>query len=407
MKPSKKIIMFTFSLTFVLLFLILSSKTYALGIVPAQKEITLNELSYVYDIRIVNTEDREVVIEMSFEGDMNQHISLSEKNFVIKPNEHKDIQVLINFNSLEDISGGEHVTRILAREMGTVDTNLIAKVGVASKLIIYKSEEGVVLVPTIHASNFIKNQQNKFLLEIKNKGLKDANNVVSVLDVYSNTNSKVWSTTGAPVNIKSKETESVEFTWIPQLENGNYYVQASVLYGDSIQTTTDTFSIGSPKINVDSITSADFKINKINALNIFLSSEWGEPINNVNTKLELANAEKTFFETRLAPVNFESLGKEVVTGYLDTTKVEPGRYKMLITMEYLGKSQLDVFETVITTDSIKIISTSGNVVSEYGNSNDTKESSDGLSTIFLILIIVVVLNIVVITYLIKSKKNKE
>lgn len=406
MKTSKINKKVAFNIIFILMiFLFTTQSVFAIGVVPASKEYLLDNNKITYSIRLVNDEFSDKTYELEVAGDLAQYITLNTEKISFNKNEkYKEFIVNVDIPESLDVLGGEYVNRITIKESATQATNIAAKVGVVSKLTLVSPYKDASLKSNFITPNFIKDQQNSFSLEVKNEGIKDAKNCRGLLSIQSNTNTELDLLIHEPVDIKPGYTQRYLFPWKATLNNGDYYAKATVICDGLESIEENKFNIGSPSIKVLKLVSDNFKLGQINKFDLILESEWNSAINNVYADISLTKDKSILQNAKTPTSNFEKLDTQTFPLFIDTTKVEPGTYEFMITIHYLEKETIELFNLLMTTEGVKISSITGNVI---GNSipqkTELKESGE-VNLLTLLIIVVVLVNGFLFYMLIKKKK---
>ena len=391
---------FIFGLVFVMMLLL--PMTSAIGLAPATKEVLIDNNNLTYDLKIVNENNDAGEYNIIVTGDMEKYIKLSKSKIVFDKNK-KSENIQITFDKPDkELEGGEYLTRIIVKKTGTKNKEMIAQVGVASKLIIIIPYDGVALNTELFSPNFIKNKENSFTLNVVNKGVKEATNCKAVVEVFTSLNAKVYSTITENTNIPPKSKERLLIPWTPNVENGNYLVK-STLICDGLQDIKQTaFTVGSPELSVDGLVASKFKLGEISKFDLILSSAWGEVIQGVHAEAELLKDDKEILSAKTESKDVPALGKEILPIYLDLTNVDAGRYELFVTVKYLGKEISEVYDTYMTSDKVVLNSLSGNVVK---GDESKPEGSGGVNSILIMVIALVVIVNAALVFRMLKKKN--
>lgn len=389
----------------VFLFLLVMPLSAAIGLAPASKQSLLDNADIVYELRIMNEQQDEGEFEIQVTGDLQEHIRLSKNKIVFdKEKKFENIQVILTKPS-QKLEGGEYITRIIVQKNNVEQNQMIAQIGVASKLIITVPYEGVALDAELFVPNFIKNTENQFSVNVLNNGIKDATNCKAIVEVFTPLNAKIYSKTTESMSIVKKTKERITIPWTPNVENGNYLAKATVIC-DEMQVSKETpFSVGSPEILIDDVIADKFKLGQISKLDLVLSNAWGEVIKDVFAEVELMKDDKVLAQSKTESKNIQGLGKEILPAYLDMTSIEPGKYMLVITVKYLGKELSEVYEAMITQDKMTLSSLTGKV--SGGSQGDiSAEGTGGINSLLIIILVFVVgINGFLAYRLIKKKKT--
>lgn len=405
MKSERRLRNFVILVFILLIVLSMMPASYALGIVPASKELLLDNLEHSYSIRLVNDDFSEKNYELGVVGDLADYISLSVDKISFSSNEkYKEFVVNVDIPENLKIPGGEYLNRIIVKDSSANAGNVAAKVGVVSKLTLVVPYDDAALKTKIFAPNFIKGQQNAFSLEVTNEGIKDAENCRGLLSIQSNTNTELDLLIHEPVDISPGYTQRFLFPWKANLNNGNYFANAKVVC-DSVESVKDvSFNIGSANIKVVKMMTDNFRLGQINKFDLLLESEWNDEMKGVYADVSLLKDKDILQTVKTQTSDFEKLGTQNFPLFIDTSDVEPGEYEFIITLHFMGKETIELFNVLFTSDNAMIRSTTGHVVGNTATGNVGNEESDQVS-LLMILIVVVILANGALFYLVLRKKK--
>lgn len=385
----------------IFLVIIMSSFSAAMGVMPSSKKFLIGE-QMSYQLKIVNDPREDFTAQLSVQGPLSDYIKLSETSIKFtKADDVKRVNVDINIPEGLQIGEGEHTNYIIISQTANNEKGVEALVNLAATLTISKPYSSEALNVKIFTTNFEKNKQNNFVLEIQSLGTKDIPEAIPIVEIYSGTNDKLETLQGERFSIKPGEKILVDIPWTPSYPNGKYIAKAYIIYGEKTSTFEKTFSIGSPEIIIDSITTTAFKLGGIAALDIILSNTWIEQIDDVYANIFLNDDGKTVYSTKTSSKSVSGLSKTNLPAYIDTERIPPGKYDLNIHVHYLGQESNEVFKIVMDAEEFRFIGPTGQVVKKSGESN-----IQIVVLIVIVLILVIMNGLLFYKFVITKKKEK-
>lgn len=381
--------------------ILLSSLVSGIGVLPASKQL-LSDSKESFQLKIINNDKEEFDIYLDVQGDLANYISLGSKH--VKFGKDKDmerIDVQVNIPPGLNLKEGNHENHIMIRQESKQTSQIGATITLDFKVNIMVPYSDEALEINLLASNFKKGEKNNFVIEAKNMGSKDINQAIPTIDIYSPANDKIETITVNKVNIPKGQKVLIDIPWTPELPNGKYYSKGFVIYGDRTADSEKQFVIGSPDINIDTISTYSFKLGGIANLDIIISSNWVSAITDIFADVDLLKGTTTVYTTKTASKEISSLGKTNLPVYLDTTGLEPGKYNLVVNLHFLNLIKTESFELFLEQDKISLLQGSGRVVDDVKG-----EGGSGTILLTILVIVLVIMNGFIIYKFVIKKKNK-
>jgi hypothetical protein len=379
----------------------------AVGIAPAYKEVIYNNQDITYTMKVVNENGEAGTYSVEIAGDLSQYVKADRSSVTFAKGEiQKDVNIKLSIPSGMKMTPGEYTTRIIVKEPTQNQGEIMALVGISSKLITTIPGEGAYVQAKLFAPNFVDNVTNSFSVEITNKGIKEARNCVTIIDVTSSLNAKVTSLISESMTVPGASVQTARLSWMPHLNSGLYTAKASVVCEGTTAGDEKLFSVGSPDVNVISFTTSSFKLGSISKFDLILSSDWGEAISNVYANIEVNKNDKVLFTSQTESTDLVPNGKAVLPVYLDTTGFSPGEYNVYLTLHYLEKQKEQVYTALMSNDKIVMNSLSGNVVGNAGSSGGSDDGGGMNSLLIIAIIVIAVVNIILVVRVLRKKKKE-
>jgi len=409
MKLTNKIRVWIFFIFIIILF---SQNVIALGITPARKTIDYKAgESYTVEFSIVNNKQEEMEVAIFVEGDLADRIKLSESYLKFGANENSK-SVKYSFTVPSDLIPGLSETRIIARELPTSKAHegalVTATVAVTHQLHImvpYPGKYATIELKTVQTG---KTDFVSFLMPVNNFGTQDIVSVKGIIDIYGPTNEKITTVNTAEGSVKSQERIDLTATWTGDINPGKYYAKAIAIYdGETTEEVEKVFNVGEIDLEILEIrVNEDFRLGDIAKFNILLENKWAEELKEVYAEMvvyTLDNKEVIRFRSATEPI--AALGKQELIAYWDTAGIKEGEYKTTLILHYDGNTKEEELKTIVSLNDIKF-SVYG-VTGQVAYSGDSSGFFKSESTLFMIVLILVGVNIFWFVYFKKRKKNKD
>jgi methionine-rich copper-binding protein CopC len=384
-----------------------ASAAQAKGIAPGHVDVTFEPGSeQKIKLKILNQDRQEFQAVLYAEGELAQYVTFDESIIPFTPDDTEKYAYYTLKLPASFEQQGLHTANIVARAVPisskTGGTSMSANVAIISKLNVMVPYSGKYAEITLFSPNFEQGKASNFAVEVRNLGTDDILNAQLVIDIYSPTNTKLQTLTGDSFQLAAKQNKIVTLDWDPQLNSGNYLAVADLIYDSSNAKDQKPFTIGQFAIDIVDITVKDFKLGGIAMFGIMLENKWNEKIPGVYGQVSVKDESgKTYTEFKTASVDLNEYAKQPIQAYWDTKSVGPGRYKLGVNLNYLGKQSERVFDIVVSADRIDT-NLGGMAVTE-----NTKEKEPLLQGVYILTFAVIVLIIInIFVFLRKSKKGK-
>lgn len=385
----------------ILVLLLIIPSAAALGIAPSSREILLDTQTQEFPLRIINTNNKDYELTLEVQGDLKEYITLSRKQVhLAEGTESETIRVSVNIPDSEELEEGEYNARILIRQEARAGEDVSALMGLSFRLTMIVPYTDAFLYTTLFAPNIEKGKAGNFIVQTENKGSANAIGVTPVIDIYTSAYEKVATLVGERRTVPAGQSVNFAMPLNTDLPNGRYLARATVIYEERISSDEKTFTIGTPEISIDSISTTDFRLGGIAGFNILISSNWGETISNVYADVEFTQDDNLLERTRTASTNIEGLGRAILNAYWDTTGLGIGNYEMTITINYLDKTLTKKYDVVLEQDRVRVAGV-GQVIAPGED-----DIFGGAGVLIIIVLMLVILNAVLIyNFVLKKRKS--
>ena len=387
--------------TLVILTLVLLSinSVLAFGIAPSSTHLVLDE-DKEFSINIINREKQEMTLQVIVEGPMKDYIEIDKETVQFYfGQEREKVNVKVRSEGIEE--RGLKETRISFAKIEEGQGDISARVQLTFLLRTIKPYDGSFINVEILTPNFERSKRNNFVVRAENQGSQTALNVVPVIDIYSRVNENLDTIRGEGVRINPGETREFIIPYTAELANGEYYAKATVVYQGEKNEQTKQFKVGEPRIEIESISTSDFRIGGIANFNLVLRSEWGREITGVFAEVEFFDEERLVERTRTFTTEVLAYDRTILPIYWDTTDMTAGVYNMNIELNYLNEKQEQTYTIELDRDDLRVVGVG------LVTGRETLEDFDYTRILMLVLLLVVGTNGFLIYHLVIKKKREK
>jgi hypothetical protein len=385
---------------YITVLILLSPLVSSLGLIPASETILLGSDKNIFEINIMNADNKDYELQIDVQGELSNYITIDKKNLILRSDTNREtIKVTVNIPENHNLVPGEYITRIIINDKETGQGEVSAKISLSFRLTIMIPYSGSFIDATLYAPNFDKTRGGNFVIQAQNIGSQNAVNVVPVIDIYSSTNKRITTLRGEGKLIRVGETINFALPLNDNLENGKYFAKTSFIFEGESRNDEKIFTVGSPEIIIDSISTLSFKLGGIAGFDIFLLNEWGEEIRGVYANVEFKKENELLESVTTAMVNIPGMEHSRLQAFWDTKRMNAGSYDLIINLFYLDKTKSEKHQIVLETNNIRIVGT-GRVI-------EKSEEKDNTGILILVIFFMVILNSLLIYKFVIKKKPKQ
>lgn len=324
---------------YILIFLmltILTPSVHPIGIAGADLNMDMDfEPGLQKDLRytLLTTSSITQDYELYAQGELNGSIILETKALKdVAPGETPTINAKLALPK-EMAEPGIHKVRICVKETMSENPGQVSALSAACATInirvLYPGKKVKIKLNTNDAN---VHEPVNFEIKVENWGKEDINKAKAKIEISDILNQNIKTIDTNQASIKSSESATLRATldtigWAP----GRYDAKAIVNYDGETQEDKSSFKIGIQSVRIINHTSI-FPKDKISPFDLFIESEWNDPIANVYAELKVNNK---IMKTPSANLKPWSTGK--LTAYWDTTGLEIGDYDAEVILHYTNK----------------------------------------------------------------------
>lgn len=379
--------------------IIFSDTALGFGIMPASQTIIAGENTQEVSFYVVN-DNIDIDLFVRVEGELSNFVDIENEKISLLKNQDRE-KVKLRLKKLpQNIEPGEHIIKIVLLDITKNEGHISAKITLTYKLKIVVPYDDAYLDISLYAPNFKKDEGGNFIIQAQNKGAKNAINAIPIIDIYSQTNNKIATIKGDSKLIKKGEMANFALPLNEDLQNGKYFAKASMLYSGQSNSDEKTFTVGSPEIIIDDISTSTFKLGGIAGFDILLINNWGEELN-VFADIEFKKENENLWETTTSTTKIEGMSRGRLQAFWDTSGLPAGTYDMIINLNYLDKKDTTNKKIRLETDKVSVIGT-GKVIKDKEDTNET------LTLLIIVIFILALLNaLFVYKFVLKNKTKKK
>lgn len=388
MDRNTKLRLFTLVVLGIFAFLLFSSLISALGVTPARTTIGFNPgLEQTVKITVVNSEYKDINLKVFVQGELNQSIVLSEREFSMSSSEEsKDIYY--TFTLPESLSPGTHNADIIILQdpqaASASEAFVGATVAVVTQLIVNVPYPGKYVVADLNVLNAEQNAQATFLMPVVSLGSEDIDSAYAKVDIFDSNNNKVDSFTTNSINVKTGARGEIVSYWVANVPLGKYTAKAVLNYDGNILNLEKTFAIGNETLELQQVTVPNFELGGIAKFEMLIENKWSEPIIGAYSETKVfKNDGNLLAEFKSPTYDLQALTKSIFVSYWDTAGVNEGTYNTSVFMKYGSRYSQQNIQLKVDRDEIIALGL-GFVISEQGGRGK-------ISNVIIIGVIILVL----------------
>lgn len=301
---------------------------------------------------VINTQDKEIQVDMYVTGELKDYIKLTETKAILKAGETKSFTFEINLPSKLD-RPGNYEARIGAIESIPTSAGegatVAARTAVESLFFVRVPYPGKYIEIKLDTKDANLGQTAAFTITISNLGELDVT-ASDEIDIFDPANNKLVTLFAGETKVKSKESGNLYANWqtTKDIKPGTYRAVANVKYNGNSATAEKSFKVGELLIDIVNIKVDKIKKDGITKFEIELESFWNEKIPNVFVEVQIFDKDGNKITTvKNESVDMAPWEKKSVTAYLDTKGLEAGKYDAKVILHYQDKTTEKTIEVEI------------------------------------------------------------
>jgi hypothetical protein len=386
--------------------LVISPNIHALGVAPSRDIIDFKLGKQTLTARIINSEKIDMRLALYAKGELANYTTISDSQIVVKADEaEKTFTYTLDLPAT--LTPGTRELGIVIVQLPDTfvesDNNLVTKDG-TSVLFNKKEKNSMVsatsavshqlLVRVPYPDSYLEGSMYisegkvgdtlTFTMPVVNRGSKSVE-VYADITIKGPTNEEIATFKTDKTSLEGSKETSLIGTWKADVNQGLYYAEAVIHYGDKYIVVRKEFMIGNLFISVEDLSVQGFKLGGIAKFDVNLKNKWNQDIKDVYGELNVLDQEgKGLATVKTLSTDLPGYGDGTINGYWDTTGVEVGKYDVNVVLHYAGKTTEKLFQTVVGIDKI--------TVGQPGTGQVTgaKGTSSGIIPILVVVVAVLI-----------------
>ncbi len=367
---------------FLILFLIQFNSAGSLGMSPSYFSFNFEPgLEKTITIGVADSDPNQPIL-IYLAGDLNEYVNLSSKSFVGSG------ELIVSFKLPEEIEkpGTNRIiigSKEARDETGEETSFIVGASAIQIPIDIFVPYPGKYIEAEFEVFNTNEGEDVPYTISLSNLGKEDLD-FSYVVEVYSNEELIISANNGYHLEHNQKMLISEEFN-SSLFKPGNYRATLKISYSDKEINLEDDFVVGTYFMNITDYT-YKFIANKINPLIIEVSSLWNSKIEEVYAEISVTDEGELKSSFKTSSYIFQPLESKNISGYLDASEIEPGRYIGKIQINYENESY-------------------SKLVAFYFEKAEMSLTEKLL--IGSIIIIIILILVIIILFIFLNKKNKR
>lgn len=393
---------------FLILLILVTTSVLALGITPSRKIVDFkSDLDREFSFKIVNNDNKDLDVKIYPRGELAKYVSVEASSMHISSSQHEAaVKYKVNMPYSERKPGINQID-VVVEEMPSSSSEQVAVIGraaVVHQLQLKSQYEGKYLRAMLTTNNPDENEDLMLTFALFNEGAEDISSLTAEVEVLNSNSESVgtvkYTFSKLSAGATLKETRSFSNLLTP----GDYRAKAKIYYDGKTINAETSFTVGGSYIEIEGISSSDFKLGKINRLDVAIYNRYYEEIKNVFAEITVKDTNgNELNKFRTISSSTPASSGNTLSGYWDTSNLAIGTYNLLVKVMYGKESTETEFEVNVQQD--KLIT--GKTITGSAIAGAAKKRDPMISILTLAFIILVIINIWLITYLKKGKNPPQ
>ncbi|MBU0760847.1 MAG: hypothetical protein KJ600_01985 [Nanoarchaeota archaeon] len=348
-------------LFFVLIFVLFASNAAGLGAFPGRATIDfVPGLEKTVTFTIVNSDQKDVTVVVSAQGELEEYISISENVIKMKADEpSKEISYTLKLP--QTLTPGLHTADVVVVQLPEqfVDTGQMS-VGAAVAVLTQ------VYLDVPYPGKYAEANMNvlgepdgsmRFVISLDSKGEFDIVRAAGSIDIFTSLNEKIASVKTNEIGLSAGRRGELVATWDSRsMPSGLYRAVAEVVYDEETMTIEKEFGVGRQRLSLEGIEVNDFSLGEIAKFEVLVKNEWSEKITGAFIEMMVySEAGNVLADFKSANYDIEPLEQELMVAFWDTEGVKEGNYDSILYLRYLDASDKIDLSLGVLKNSIEIV----------------------------------------------------
>jgi len=385
-----------------LMILLCSSLTYAVGVAPARKVIDYSQGSSEVELILINNQHKDMKAVVFAKGELSQYISFDQTLYTISSgDEHTRIRYSIDLPS--DIGKpGIHTAQIVIMEFPSEfasesQTKITAVGAVESQLHVRVPYPGKYAEAKMYISDPDVGKQAGFSIQMFNFGKDSIEKAKATIEIFGATYERIGTIQTDEISIGANKEGKLSAAWLADVNPGVYHAVAMIDYDGQKIRVEENFNVGKLTVEIKSIEVKDFSLGQVAKFDIFVENRWNSDIPTVYADLQIMDKQGSILtQFKTESITLPALSTQKIRAYWDTEGTIIGTYDAKIILNYAGKTTERLFEIDVNIDSLTARSPVAHVIK-------TSSAMNKESILIILIIVLVLINVGWLVY-IKRKK---
>jgi len=393
---------------FVFFCLIIFAISYAnaLGITPGRTTLDFSsELNKKVDFTIINSEHKNMNIQVSVGGELGKYISLNEESLKMLSSEETR-KASYEINLPQNLSPGLHTAEIVVMQLPEGSEKGRASVGaalaVATQVYVHVPYPGKY----VKAELKVMGTENKkrFVIPLESLGNKEITDVEAEIYIYDLEGKELERLKTNKASLKSAEVKEIFAEWDVNISVGKYKAKAVLNYDGEELLLEKDFEIGEMVLDLQQIFVNDFKLGDIAKFNMIVKNKWNQQIENAYAEMRIYDDKMNEIDDlKSATYNIPAEMQTTINYYWDTENISKGLYNANIILYYSEKKTQQDLKLDVGSNTINVVGLG------YVISSESKPNNSVVNLLFIIIGFLVLLNLLWFLVLRKylTKRHKK
>ncbi|MGM5481785.1 MAG: hypothetical protein ACQESE_05250 [Nanobdellota archaeon] len=388
-----KLRILSFLFILVVLFTITATFSSAYGIAPSQYSFDYNEDIDTLKLRIINSQNEDLMLSVKASGELAEYIDLSQETITLRPSENEKTiyyKITVPDDLPPGITQGYVIVKDISSSEGDGDSLVSASVEVKQKINVFSPYPDRYIDGDLFVQATDLNRPVVFSAHVKNKGKKETDVSGSII-IRTPANAEIGRVPIEQTTLSQLSAKKLRVSF-NELENpGVYIAEAHINYADTYLTIKKQFMVGNKEVEASEISVDEFRLGEIVRLHLNLVNHWNQKISGVTAEVEVLDETGTIIdssETTGADIN--AYDSATLDAYWDTEGIDQGTYDIAVRVLYDDVISEYYFNAAVGADSITV---SSDELSGKVTGSDSGEGPDIYTIVVLLIIAIIIINI--------------
>jgi len=401
MKNKNKRRILTF-LILLVLFLFSSVIVSAWGVAPARQFADNVVSTQKLSVNLVNNDAKNGYFKVLFAGSLANYASY-DGGLVYLMSDQGVVNIPFSLKLPKNLDGGKNTLGVVLQEVNSGSTNTVgASITLVSEVVVNVPLDGEFINADVTVSRASEFNPVPITISLFNTGTKQVITWAEI-KIKGPTNDVLTTLTTEKITLAVGQSSKFESFWTGETRQGSYVAEVTLHYGSSFKTITKGFVVSGEKVVSEYISSDDFNLGKIVAVNIGVKNNWNTEIKGVYAEVNVLTKTGSLVQNfKSGPENLLAKGTAILSAYWDTSKLVVGNYDLNVILHFGDMTTQKTYPASVSLNKLSVAKTTGQVT---GNVESTSGSS--INILVLLLIVLIVVNVLGLMFMKKVFKKKK